>query len=272
MDVDGYALITGAASGIARACAHTFARDGCAGLALLDMNETALQTVKTEIEKAQAERGQKPCKVIAFPCNVTNEAQVDQIVVDVAKEFGRIDYVVNAAGIACKHEGGVAYAKTSDWQRVMDVNVNGTFYVFRAAAQIMLKQEPIKSAIDGRSLQRGSIVNFSSLQGLVGVSLSAAYTASKHAVIGMTKSASEDYAAQGLRINAVCPGYTATPLTMDNPAVKAAMDERLANGTIPIKRIGLAQEIADSVVFLAGGRSSFITGTALAVDGGFTQR
>ncbi|PNS16182.1 Diacetyl reductase [Sphaceloma murrayae] len=272
MDVPGYALITGAASGIGRACAETFARDGCAGLALLDLSEDHLNAVKAEIEAAQSKSGGKPCQIIVFGLDITDEAKVIHAVEETARTFGRLDYAVNAAGIAMKHEGGAAFVKTPDWQRILDVNLNGTFYVLRAAAKIMLEQDPILSSIDGRPLQRGSIVNFSSLQGLVGVPLSTAYAASKHAVIGLTRSASEDYAARGLRINAICPGYTATPIVMNNPAVKKALDERLANGSIPIARAGLPQEIADGVVYLAGGRSSFVTGTALAVDGGYTQR
>ncbi|KAF4549233.1 Enoyl-(Acyl carrier protein) reductase-like protein 8 [Elsinoe fawcettii] len=272
MDVPGFALITGAASGIGRACAETFARDGCAGIALLDVNGDALYTVKQRIQDNLKGVGGGSCSILTFSLDITDEQQVNRVVSETAARFGRIDYVINAAGIAMKHEGGAAFARTPDWQKILDVNLNGTFYVLRAAAQIMLKQEPIVSSIDGRPLQRGSIVNFSSLQGVVGVPLSTAYTASKHAIIGLTRTASEDYAAQGLRINAICPGYTATPMTMNNPTVKAAMDERLANGTIPIARMGLPQEIADGVVYLSGGRSSFVTGTALHVDGGYTQR
>lgn len=145
-------------------------------------------------------------------------------------------------------------------------------YVLRAAAKIMLKQEPILSSIDGRPLQRGSIVNFSSIQGTVAVPWSAAYTTSKHAVIGLTRSASEDYAKDGLRVNAICPGYTETPMTTKSPLVLKAMEEQLQNGSIPIARMGKPSELADGVVYLAGGRSSFVTGTILHVDGGFTQR
>lgn len=272
MDVPGFALITGAASGIGRACAFAFANDGAKGIALLDINQDALNETKTEIEQQQEDRrSDSHVRVVVQSLDVQNEDQVNQIVSKVAEEFGRLDYVVNAAGIAMKHEGGTACAKTADWQRIIDINLTGTFFVLRAAAQIMLKQEPILSSIDGRPLQRGSIVNFSSIQGVIGISLSAAYTASKHAVIGLTRTASEDYAKEGLRINAICPGYTETPLTTKNPDVLKAMQERIGT-SVPMQRMGKPQEIADSVVFLCGGRSSFITGTALMVDGGYTER
>jgi NAD(P)-dependent dehydrogenase (short-subunit alcohol dehydrogenase family) len=270
MDVPGFALITGAASGIGRACALTFARDGAAGLAICDLDQDGLLAAKAEIE-AQQSKYRTACRVLLLNLNVADEAQVNSVVKSVADTFGRLDYLINAAGVAKKHVGGAAFAETSDWQRVIDINLTGTFYMLRAAAQIMLKQEPLKSSIDGRQLQRGAIVNFASILGAVGVPLTAAYTASKHGVIGLTKTASEDYAKDGLRINAICPGYTETPMTMDDPLVRKAMDDRVASA-VPMLRMGKPEEIADGVVFLCSGRSSFVTGTSLFVDGGYTQR
>ena len=272
MDIAGIVLITGAASGIGRACALGFVKDGASGVALLDVNQEALEIVKSEIQEKQRELGHtNPCRVEIYPANVADETRVNEIVEEVAQTFGRLDYVVNAAGIAMKHLGGAAFAETSDWQRILDVNLNGTFYILRAAAKIMLKQEPIRSVIDGRPLQRGSIVNFSSIQGLVGIPLSTAYTTTKHAVIGLTRTASEDYAQNGLRINAICPGYTETPLTTKSPEILKAMMERV-DTAVPMKRMGRPEEIADGVLYLSGGRSSFVTGTALSVDGGYVQR
>lgn len=131
MDVPGFALITGAASGIGRACAKTFARDGAAGLALLDVNKDSLAAVQDEIEKQQSQAGASPCRIITFAIDVTNEDQVNETVKETHQQFGRLDYVVNAAGIAMKHEGGTAFAETSDWKRILDVNLTGTctYYV-----------------------------------------------------------------------------------------------------------------------------------------------
>lgn len=272
MDVPGVALITGAASGIGRACALAFMRDGASGLALLDLNQEALETVKAEIETNQRPPGHtKPCRVEIYPVNVADETRVNQAIEQIVHTFSRLDYVVNAAGIAMKHQGGAAFAETADWQRILDINLTGTFFVLRAAARIMLQQDPILSSVDGRPLQRGSIVNFSSIQGVVGIPLSTAYTASKHAVLGLTRTASEDYAKDGLRINAILPGYTETPLTTKSPEILKAMDERVATA-VPMGRMGRPEEIADGVLYLAGGRSSFVTGAALSVDGGYTQR
>ncbi|KAH8178736.1 enoyl-(Acyl carrier protein) reductase domain-containing protein [Sarocladium implicatum] len=271
MDVPGYALVTGAASGIGKACAAGFVREGAAGVALFDINQEALDSVKSELEETIIKAQGKKCVLRTYAVNVADEEQVINAVNHAAQSFGSLDYVVNAAGTAMKHQGGAAFAETSDWKRVLDINLSGTFYILKAAAKIMLKQEPIKSSIDGRPLQRGSIVNFSSIQGVVGIELSTAYTTSKHAVIGLTRTASEDYAKDGLRINAICPGYTETPMTTKNPQVLEAMQKRVATA-VPMARMGHASEIADGVLYLAGGRSSFVTGSALMVDGGYTSR
>lgn len=272
MDVPGFAVITGSGSGIGRACAQKFARDGASGVALLDINEKALAETKALIdgEGYTSSRG-SPCRVVMFTVDVTHENQVNEVFNSIVEEFGRLDYVVNAAGVAFKHIGGAAFADSKDWQRVLDINLNGTFFVLRAAAKIMLQQDPILSIIDGRQLQRGSIVNLGSVQGYIATPLSTSYVTSKHAVIGLTKTASEDYAKDGLRINAICPGYIETPMTMESPQIRAVMKDKVATA-VPMLRAGKPEEIADGVVYLAGGRSSFVTGSSLFVDGGYMQR
>lgn len=277
MDVSGFALITGAASGIGRACARAFAIEGSAGVALLDINEEALITVKTDIEAEIVKRKSgtgadngRPCRILIYSLDVSSEEQVDRVISEVAEAFGRLDYVVNGAGVAVTHDGGTAAVKTNDWNRVIDINLTGTFFVLRAAAQIMLKQEPILSSIDGRPLQRGSIVNVASILGIVGSPTTTAYAASKHAVIGLTQTAALDHAKDGLRINAICPGYVETPMTT-NDSVKKPI-EHVVSTAVPMCRFGQPKEIADGILFLAGGRSSFVTGSALMVDGGYTSR
>jgi len=272
MDVPGFAVITGSGSGIGRACAQTFARDGATGVALFDVNADGLAKTKALIEekKYTSQRGE-PCRVITFVVDVTDEARVNEAVNAVKQDFGRLDYVVNAAGVAFKHAGGAAFADSKDWHRVLDINLHGTFYILKAAAKIMLQQDPIISIIDGRPLQRGSIVNLASVQGFIATPLSTSYVTSKHAVIGLTKTASEDYAKDGLRINAICPGYIATPMTTDSAQIRAVMEEKVATA-VPMLRAGKPEEIADGVVYLSGGRSSFVTGSSLVVDGGYIQR
>lgn len=208
MDVPGYALITGAASGMGRETAKKFAQDGAAGVSLLDLNSSGLEETKKIIEPLAQN---KDFKVVIHPLDISDEAAVTKAVQSTAQTFGRLDYAVNAAGIAFKHPGGAAFAETKDWRKVLDINLDGTFWVLREAIKIMLKQERIKSSIDGRPLQRGSIVNFASVAGMTGIGGSTAYCASKHAVIGLTRQSSEDHAKDGIRVNAVCPGYMDTP-------------------------------------------------------------
>ncbi|KAF4554510.1 Enoyl-(Acyl carrier protein) reductase-like protein 6 [Elsinoe fawcettii] len=265
MDVPGFALITGAASGIGAASALSFAKEGAAGVALFDLNRKTLDLVADNIRSISS-----TTKVHVEVVDVSDEASVDAAVERVRDTFGRIDYVVNSAGIVYKHPKGAAFAETTHWKRVIDVNLNGLFYVLRATARIMLEQEPIKSSIDGRALQRGSIVNVASIMGVVGVAKSTGYTAAKHAVVGLTRTASEDHAAQGLRINVVCPGYIDTPFTNATEELQKLMQKK-ATEDVPMRRTGRPEEIADAVMFLSGGRSSFVTGSVLIVDGGYTS-
>lgn len=271
MDVPGILLITGAASGIGRACAHAFQREGAAGIALLDLNQAGLENVKTEIEALENRYGENKCSVKTYTVDIGNEDSVNKIFSQILTDFNRIDYVVNCAGTVMKHPGGAACCETSDWKRIIDINLTGNFLILKAAAKIMLKQDPILSSIDGRPLQRGSIVNFASIQALAGFAESTAYNASKAGVMGLTRTASEDYAKYGLRINAICPGYVQTPMTTENPQVFKVMQEKVATA-VPMQRMAQPSEVADGVLYLAGGRSSFVTGTGLVIDGGYLQR
>ncbi|KAG6220386.1 hypothetical protein E4U26_006668 [Claviceps purpurea] len=273
MEVRGFALVTGAASGIGKACATAFIKEGAAGVALVDINETALQTARAEIEdlianmepraEASGSKGmpRRQPLVATYVLDVTDEIQVQRVIEEAAANFGRLDYVVNAAGVASVGLCGVASIPTEDWKRVLDINLDGTLHVLRSAARVMLEQSGPK---------RGSIVNIASILGVRSMSNSAAYTTSKHAVVGLTRSAAIDYAKERIRINAICPGYTDTPLLKKN----AHLHERVAGAAaeIPMGRLGQPEEIADGVLFLAGGRSSYVTGTTLMLDGGYTAK
>jgi NAD(P)-dependent dehydrogenase (short-subunit alcohol dehydrogenase family) len=187
-------------------------------------------------------------------CDVAKETEVDNLITQAVDIFGNIDFAVNNAGIGGKWLPTHKYP-TDNFRQVMEVNTMGVFFCMRAQIDQMLKQG------------HGAIVNVSSVSGLLGFPNNVAYDTSKHAVIGLTKTAALEYAPKGIRVNAVCPVFTITPMVEQIFLLDPAMEQKLQNA-IPMKRYGKASEIADSIVFLCSDASSFITGTAMPIDGG----
>jgi len=234
------ALITGAASGIGRATAALFHAEG-AKVAATDRNEAGLKTLGPDADLALAQ-------------DVTDEARWREVVDAVVAAFGRLDILVNSAGIGVL--GNIETATLADWRKVNAVNVEGTFLGCREAVRAM------------KETGGGSIVNLSSVAGIIGDASSAAYCASKGAVRMLTKSAALHCAraGYGIRVNSVHPGVIETPMLQHNPA---AFNEAMVRAT-PIKRIGQPDDIARMVLYLASDAASFITGAEFAVDGGST--
>ena len=242
------ALVTGASSGMGLATARAFAAQG-ASVALADINEGALRAANDELTSA----GQQALAVV---CDVSDEDQVAALVDRTVATYGRLDMAFNNAGIQVP-PSDAADEPAGIFERVNAINLRGVWACMKHELRQMREQGS------------GAIVNCSSLGGLVGLPGRASYHASKHGVLGLTKSAALEYAPRGIRINAVCPGTIATPMVADMEA-KGELDMAEAIRNQPIGRLGTADEIAAAVLWLCSPGASFVVGVALPVDGGYT--
>jgi len=240
------ALITGAGSGIGRAAALAFAREG-AVVALADVDEAGAAETLRLVREAGGDG-------VFVRADVSRAADAEAMVKAVVARYGRLDCAFNNAGILGDH-GPTAACSEANWDRVLAVNLKGVW--------LSMKYEIIQMLAQGG----GAIVNTSSAAGLIGWGYRPAYAASKHAVTGLTRSAALEYAAAGIRINAVCPGVIQTPMAERSAGGDA---EALARSRAlhPLGRMGRPEEVAEAVVWLCSDAASFVTGHALAVDGG----
>ncbi len=241
------ALVTGASAGIGRATALAFAQLG----ASVVVSDVAVEGGAETVRQITAADG----AAIFVQADVANEADVAALVRTTIKQYGRLDYACNNAGIG-GHSAPTAEYPLAEWQKVIDINLTGVWLCMKHELPEILKNG-------------GAIVNMASILGTVGFANACAYTAAKHGVIGMTKVAALEYSAQGVRVNAVCPAFIATPMLeraglLDNPEMR----EMLCN-LHPIKRLGTSEEVANAVVWLCSPEASFVTGHAMLVDGGF---
>ena len=244
------AIVTGASSGMGLATAEAFARAGAA-VVLADVNETALRDATDDLTAAGHQ-------AIGVACDVSEERQVAAMVERAVSEFGRLDLAFNNAGVQAPPTDA-ADEPAELFDRVNAVNLRGVWACMKHELRQM------------RAQGSGAIVNNSSLGGLVGLPGRAAYHASKHGVIGLTKSAALEYAPRGIRINAICPGTIETPMVAEMIAKgELDMDEAIANQ--PIARLGRADEMAAAVLWLCSPGASFVLGVALPVDGGYVAR
>ncbi len=241
-------FITGGLSGIGKACALAAAQEG-ADVAVADMPAASADDVMNEIRAINA-------KAIFIECDVSVFAQVEIAVKKVVDVFGKLDIALNNAGIAGEPN------KTGDmseqaWLKVIGINLNGVFNCMKHELLQMTRQ------------QSGVIVNMASILGKVGFAGAAHYVAAKHGIIGLTQTAALEYAEQGIRINAICPGFIDTPLLTKGGISNNTEVKQHIIGLHPMKRLGKSAEIAMGFIFLASGESSFISGTALEIDGGY---
>lgn len=241
-------FITGGLSGIGLASALAAAREG-GNLVIADIESASSEASFNEILKENP-------KAIFINCDVSDFDQVQTSIEKAVSVFGSLDIALNNAGIGGE-ANKVGDMSSEAWQRVIGINLTGVFNCMKHELTQMTKQ------------QHGVIINMSSILGKVGFGMSSHYVAAKHGVIGLTQAAALEYAAEGIRINAICPGFIETPLLAksgisDHPEIKQHIID-----LHPMKRLGKSEEIAAGFIFLASDDSSFMTGTSLEIDGGF---
>lgn len=242
------ALVTGAGSGLGLATAKAFAEPG-ASVVLADWNEKSVRSAAEEL----AAQGHK---ALAIHCDVADDAQVEAMVEQTVANFGRLDAAYNNAGVQ-NIVAETADVTREDFDRVMAINLRGVWSCMKFELRQVRKQGS------------GAIVNCSSIGGLVGAPGRGTYHAAKHGVLGLTQSAALEYAARGIRVNAVCPGLIHTPMADQMMATQAdAINAMLKD--VPIGRLGRAEEIADAVLWLCSPAASLVVGHALVVYGGYT--
>lgn len=242
-------FITGGASGIGKECALQYGKAG-AKVAIADWNHELN-------EKTEAELTAQGITVKAYKLDVGSYEQVSATIDQVVSDFGSLDIALNNAGIGGKAAKRTAQHTLDDWDNVIRVNQSGVFYCMKEELKIMEVQGT------------GSIVNVASIAGMRALPKQLAYVASKHAVIGMTKTAAVEYARTDIRVNAVCPVFTNTPLVEGMFESNESLREKLVR-TIPVGRYGEVSDISNAVLWLTDSASSFVTGLCLPVDGGQT--
>jgi NAD(P)-dependent dehydrogenase (short-subunit alcohol dehydrogenase family) len=243
-------LITGGGSGIGRASALAFERAG-ATVVVADYNAEGGERTVRMLKDAGGE-------AMFYPADVSNPEDIEALVNKIVETYGRLDCAFNNAGI----EGDFAALSKctiENWQRIISINLNGVFYCMKYEIAQMLRQGG------------GSIVNTSSVAGLVGAARAGAYSAAKHGVVGLTKTAALEYARKNIRVNAVCPGFVRTPMA-DRLIDRGTLGEKSMIASEPINRMGRPEEIAEAVVWLCSDAASFVTGVSMPVDGGLVAQ
>lgn len=238
------AVITGSTTGIGEAVADQLHKHGSKVVIVSRSSEQAKQKAKKLSSQGQ--------QAVGIGCDVSQPEQVRQMIDDVIKHFGRLDYAVNNAGLTGEHGINIPEQTIENWDKVIATSLSGVFYCLKYEIPQMMQFG-------------GSIVNLSAVNGLVGIPGLAPYTVAKHGIIGLTQTAALEFACEGIRINAVAPGYVQTPRMSEFPE---NIVRSFANSH-PMKRMAKMQEIADFILFLLSDNSAFCTGGVYPIDGGY---
>ena len=246
------AIVTGGASGIGAATSRLFAREGALGVVIADVNETAGKTLETELAQAGG-------NVLFHRLDVTREDNWAETIEAVVARYGRLDVLVNNAGRGTPVSRAIVENTTEEaWDQMFTTNARGVFLGIRVAIPAM------------RRSGSGSIINVASIYAMVGSPLGTAYSASKGAVRALTRTAAVQYAKEGIRVNAVFPGYVETPMTREWHAQADVRQDRTAQTLLG--RLAQPEDIAWGILYLASDESSYVTGSELVIDGGVTAR
>lgn len=239
---DKVAIITGAARGIGFSIAEMLSKHGATSI-IIDLNKEAVDAAVQQIDDLGN-------RAIGFIADVTNSDEVASIFKEIHKKFGKIDILINNAGIT--KDGLLMKMKESDWDAVMNVNLKGTFICTQKVCRYMMKS------------RSGIILNIASVVGIMGNAGQANYAASKGGVIALTKSSAKEFASRNIRVNAIAPGFIKTEMTDKLP--QEVIDNY--SDAIPLSRMGTAKDVANLCIFLASEEASYITGQTIQVDGG----
>lgn len=245
------AYVTGGAAGIGRATAVAFAEAG-ANVTVVDVNRAGAEETAKQIEKLGR-------RALVVQADVSRDEDTPRAIDETIATFGRLDYAFNNAGIEGRPGVTVVDLKTEEWDRIIGVNLRGVFLGLKYQIPHMLKQGG------------GAIVNCASVAGIVGFQGIPAYTASKHGVVGLTKTTALDYATKNIRVNAIAPGVTDTPM-IERFSGGTEEGRKMMAGLAPMGRMAKPEEMASAVVWLCSDGASYVTGHTLAVDGAYVAR
>ncbi|KAI0836733.1 oxidoreductase [Hypoxylon sp. FL0890] len=266
--LDGIALVVGYGRGIGREAAFSLAEAGAKVVVFADKD---MDTAKASSEESKKYASNKDYQTATFEMNVQDAQSVQDMVDFVVKEFGRLDYAVNAAGVDNGVHAPTAEIDIGNFDRIMNINARGNLVCVRAQIAAMRKQEPKTwtSRNGTRDIGRGVIINLASANSFVGLPGKGCYTISKHAFMGITKMAALDHAPEGIRVNAVCPTWVRTPL-LDVEIEKNPEVQGMISAIVPIKRAAECEEVSDTIAFLCSPAASYINGASLLIDAAVT--